>query len=74
MAVPSGERRSTAWRWYCLFIVPCGALLIPALYARRTPVLFGFPFFYWYPIAWIVATAVITAVVYLKTPETPEHG
>lgn len=60
---PKSER--TAWNW--LLIVPAIALAFPALYSRPTPELFGFPFFYWYQIAWILLSALITAIVYFAT-------
>ncbi len=53
--------------WYWLLIVPFVATLIPPLYARATPVLFGFPFFYWYQILWIVLSALIVWIVYTVT-------
>ena len=54
-----------AWNW--LLVVPALALAFPAIYSRPTPELFGFPFFYWYQIAWILISALITAVVYFAT-------
>jgi hypothetical protein len=50
--------RSTRWNW--LLILPAIGLLFPAVYARQTPALFGFPFFYWYQFAWVFLTAGIT--------------
>jgi len=61
---PQSKRRS-AWNW--LLIVPALALAFPAMYARPTPALFGFPFFYWYQIAWILVSALITGIVYFVT-------
>lgn len=58
--------------WYWLLAVPFVATLVPPFYARRTPELWGFPFFYWYQIAWIVISAFIVWLVYLAT-RTPEH-
>ena len=49
--------------WYALLILPFAGTLIPPLYNRPTPALFGMPFFYWYQLAWIPATAVLLAVV-----------
>lgn len=51
-----------ALRW--LLVLPFVATLLPPLYLRRAPVLFGFPFFYWYQILWVVLAAVIVAIVY----------
>jgi uncharacterized membrane protein len=60
-------------RWYYwLLVVPFAATLVPPFYARRTPELFGFPFFYWYQLAWIVISAVIVWIVYAAT-RSAEH-
>lgn len=58
------QRRSRpgATRW--LLLVPYLALLFPALYARNTPMLWGFPFFYWYQLLWVLLTSVVLGVVY----------
>jgi hypothetical protein len=47
------------------------ALCFPRLYARATPVLMGFPFFYWYQFAWVVLTSCLLWIVYLylRQPE-----
>lgn len=66
MTEPKNNRRA-AWNW--LLIVPVLALAFPGVYARPLPELFGFPFFYWYQIAWILLSAVLTAVVYFATEE-----
>jgi uncharacterized membrane protein YhdT len=62
MAAPGSTKRSVRWNW--LLLLPAIGLLFPAVYARETPALFGFPFFYWYQFAWVFLTAAITAVVY----------
>ena len=53
--------------WYWLLILPAIAFMFPGTYARTTPELFGFPFFYWYQMGWIVLTSLITGIVYLAT-------
>jgi hypothetical protein len=60
-------KHRTRWNW--LLILPAIGLLFPAVYARQTPELFGFPFFYWYQLAWVFLTAGITAVVYFLVRE-----
>jgi hypothetical protein len=55
-------RRRARWNW--LLLLPAAGLLFPAVYARETPTLFGFPFFYWYQFAWVFLTAAITGLVY----------
>jgi hypothetical protein len=62
MAEIDSKRRSARWNW--LLVLPAVALLFPAVYARDTPELFGFPFFYWYQFAWVFLTAAITGAVY----------
>ncbi|HEX5273914.1 MAG TPA: DUF3311 domain-containing protein [Candidatus Rubrimentiphilum sp.] len=54
---------------YWLLLIPFAATLVPPLYARSSPALFGFPFFYWYQIAWIVLAAAIVWIVYAATRE-----
>ncbi len=60
-------RTRAAWNW--LLVLPALGLAFPPLYARAEPNLLGFPFFYWYQFAWVIGSAVITAVVYFKTRE-----
>lgn len=52
--------------WYLLLALPFLALLYPPLYATDDPRLFGFPFFYWYQLAWVPGTALLTFIVYKK--------
>jgi hypothetical protein len=54
-------------KWLWLLLLPWLALLSPPLYSRIDPQLFGFPFFYWYQLAWVPLTAVVTFVVHRKT-------
>lgn len=56
--------------WYLLLAIPFLGLLYPPLYARHDPELFGFPFFYWYQLAWVPATALLTFLVYKRTKAT----
>jgi len=34
------------------------------MYVRLTPVLWGFPFFYWYQFAWVLLTSAMLGLVY----------
>ncbi len=53
-------------RWLLAFLIlPYLALCFPGLYARATPALFGFPFFYWYQFLWVILTSAILGIVYL---------
>ena len=61
--------------WYLLLIAPFIGLLFPGWYSTKTPKLFGFPFFYWYQFAWVIAAAAITLLVYFATrvPESDDE-
>ncbi len=52
-------------RW--LLIIPYIGLLWVPFYNSRDPVLFGFPFFYWYQLLWVPVTAILTYIVYRST-------
>jgi hypothetical protein len=52
--------------WLLLLLLPYAGLCFPALYARATPALLGFPFFYWYQFAWVIITSGLLGIVYLK--------
>ncbi len=41
----------------------------PPLYNRVAPTLLGIPFFYWFQLAWVLVSAVFTAVVYFATDD-----
>lgn len=47
-----------------LLLIPFFALLAVPLYNAREPVLWGFPFFYWYQLLWLPLSALITFLVY----------
>jgi hypothetical protein len=53
--------------WLLLLALPYLGLCFPSLYARATPVLWGFPFFYWYQFAWVILASAIMGIVYLRT-------
>ncbi len=53
--------------WYALLVLPFVATLIPAIYNRAHPPLFGMPFFYWYQLVWVLLTAALLAVVVAAT-------
>jgi hypothetical protein len=47
-----------------LLLIPFFALLAVPLYNVREPMLWGFPFFYWYQLMWLPLSALITFIVY----------
>jgi hypothetical protein len=56
------NRFGTAACW--LLLIPYIGLLWVPFYNRHDPVLLGFPFFYWYQLAWVPLTAIITWIAY----------
>jgi hypothetical protein len=59
---PKHPRSRRVW----LLLLPYLALCFPQIYARSTPTLWGFPFFYWYQFAWVIAASALLAIVYRK--------
>jgi hypothetical protein len=53
-------------KWLLLMLLPYLGLCFPQLYARSTPALWGFPFFYWYQFAWVLATSALLGILYRK--------
>jgi len=64
MTTPPKPTRS---RWVWLLLLPYLFLCFPQIYARATPALLGFPFFYWYQFAWVVLASLIMGLVYRKS-------
>jgi len=59
------ETKRRRW-WLLLLTLPFLGLCFPQMYARATPALWGFPFFYWYQFAWVIASSVLMAIVYWR--------
>ena len=66
MANETAPTKRSRTLWKLLLILPYLGLCFPQIYARATPVLLGFPFFYWYQFAWVLLASAIMAVVYRK--------
>ncbi len=47
-----------------LLILPFIGLLSVPIYNQETPTLFGFPFYYWYQLAWVPLTSLLIWIVY----------
>jgi hypothetical protein len=60
---PSEKNRAG---WKLLLVLPYLALCFPQLYARATPEMLGFPFFYWYQLLCVILTAGLLGLVYRK--------
>ncbi|MHB1566360.1 MAG: DUF3311 domain-containing protein [Acidiferrobacter sp.] len=58
---------------YVLLILPFVALLWVPFYNKITPTLLGFPFFYWYQLAWVPLSVLLSGIVYLLTKPAHSH-
>jgi hypothetical protein len=54
------KKRHRLW----LLLVPYVGLLWVPFYNFRDPALFGIPFFYWYQLAWVPVTALLSWIAY----------
>ena len=50
-----------------LLLLPFIGLLWLPFYNHAGPSLFGFPFFYWYQLAWVPVSALLTYLVLRRT-------
>jgi hypothetical protein len=66
--IPSDDGHHHPWSWWYLLLllqfVP--ALWVP-LYNSAEPSVGGIPFFYWFQLALVLVSAVVTAIVYFAT-------
>lgn len=63
----NADAQRAAKRWLWLLILPWIAMIWVPSYNSFDPQLWGFPFFYWYQLFWVLVSAVITGFVYFKT-------
>ena len=63
MALQTGQEPKRHWL-RILFVLPFIAMLWVSSYNRLTPELFGFPFFYWYQLLWVVVSAALAGIIY----------
>jgi hypothetical protein len=48
-----------------LLLIPCVALALVPTFSRETPKLWGWPFFYWYQVFWVLVTPLLTYLAYV---------
>ena len=53
--------------------IPLVALALVPTYSREKPAVWGFPFFYWYQILWVLITPVLTFAAYLVIKRARGH-
>ncbi len=57
-----------------LLALPVIALLWVPLYSRKTPELWGFPFFYWWQLLWVFIETVLIYLAYLILQRARRSG
>ena len=62
----SGGRLIWSW-WYLLLLLQFVPALWVPLYNSVEPTLYGIPFFYWFQLALVLVSALVTSIVYLAT-------
>ena len=71
-AASPGGQKAGAWAvaTILLAVAVAGSLIVP-IYARTTPMLGDFPFFYWYQLLLVPVVAVISWLAYLLVRRRP---
>ena len=66
------RKQAVAWiaATILLLVSIAGTLWVP-LYARSTPKLGDFPFFYWYQLTWVPVVAILSWLAYLLIRPRP---
>ncbi|HZZ95541.1 MAG TPA: DUF3311 domain-containing protein [Jatrophihabitantaceae bacterium] len=57
-----------------LLAIPLVALALVPTYSHETPALWGFPFFYWYQLLWVILTPLFTWSAYLVIARARRGG
>ena len=75
----STEARAHGWtamrfRWWNLLLLVPLVTILPFLFNRAEPALFGLPFFYWFQLAVIPVGVLCTVVVHRLTRHVEEEG
>ena len=65
----SGKKRGGWSWWYLLFLVQFVVALYPPFFNKVEPTLMGIPFFYWFQLAWVLGSAILTAIVYFAAKD-----
>jgi hypothetical protein len=68
----SRRNRTAPSLWYGLLILPFIATLVPGIYNRWTPRIFGMPFFYAYQLGWTVLSGLLLALFIVATRDNPD--
>lgn len=61
--MPQRSRPRASW-WRVLLVLPVLAVLAVGCFNRSGPSLWGFPFFYWYQMLWVILCSGIVGIVF----------
>jgi hypothetical protein len=56
-----------------LLALPIVALMLVGTYAKKDPVLWGFPFFFWYQFLWVFLCSICTYAAYVIVRRARPH-
>lgn len=65
--------RPRASLWRVLLILPILAVLAVGCFNRSEPSLWGFPFFYWYQMLWVILCSVLVGIVFFIEDARGQH-
>ena len=68
-------RRTGVWVLITVLVLISilGTLIVP-IYARSSPYIGAFPFFYWYQLLWVPFVAILMAICYLISTHGSRRG
>lgn len=70
--MPKSRPRASLWR--ILLLLPVLAVLAVGYFNRQGPALWGFPFFYWYQMLWVILCSAIAGFVFLVEGRRGDAG
>jgi len=65
--------RPRASLWRVLLIVPIVAVLAVGWFNRTEPSLWGFPFFYWYQMLWVILCSALIGIIFFIEDAPGQH-
>ncbi len=60
--------------WRAVLIVPALAALAVPVFNRTAPTLWGFPFFFWYQMLWVILSAALVGLIFLLEERGSQAG
>lgn len=67
MSQPAPDARTDRSRWNYLLLIPIVLPLLTFIYNRQTPMLFGWPFFFWFQMLFAPLAVACSVMVFYLT-------